>query len=125
MTGQALYKQTSFWKQRFMSVSRKEFVDGFRVGSDTGNIEPLSALITDDFEWVTSEMDRAATLSWTSTASFRVNGDAETFYENDAVIAGTHAVLDNQGRQNLVMGNTRLRDGKIYRYDHMRRLSGT
>ena len=36
-----------------MSVSWKEFVDGFRVGSVTGNIEQLSALITDDFEWVT------------------------------------------------------------------------
>jgi len=106
-----------------MSVSWKEFVDGFRVGSDTGNIEPLSALITDDFEWVTSEMDKTATLSWTSTTSFRINGDAETFYENDAVIAGTHPVLDDQGRQNLVMGIARLRDGKIYRYDHMRTLS--
>ena len=108
-----------------MSVSWKEFLYGFRVGSDTGNIEPLSALITADVEWVTSEMHRAATLSWTSTASFRVNGDAETFYENDAMIAGTHAVLDNQGRQNLVKGIAQLRDGKIYRYDHMRRLSGT
>ena len=43
--------------------------------------------------------------------------------ENDAVIAGTHPVLDDQGRQNLVMGIARLRDGKIYRYDHMRTLS--
>ena len=59
-----------------MSVSWKEFVDGFRVGSDTGNIEPLSALITDDFEWVTGN-GQAATLAWTSTTSFRINGDAE------------------------------------------------
>ena len=108
-----------------MSVSWKEFVDGFRVGSDPGNIEPLSALITDDFEWVTSEVDRAATLSWTSTTSFRINENAETLYENDAVIAGTHPVLDDRGRQNLVMGIARLREGKIYRYDRMRTLSGT
>ncbi len=108
-----------------MSVSWREFVDGFRVGSDTGNIEPLSSLITDDFEWVSSEMDRAATLSWTSTTSFRINGDAETFYEKDAVLAGTHPVLDDQGRQILVMGFARLRDGKICCYDHMHTLSGT
>ena len=70
-------------------------------------------------------MGKAVTLSWTSTTSFRINGDAETFYENDAVITGTNAELDNQGRQNLVIGIARLRDGKIYRYDHMRTLSGT
>ena len=108
-----------------MSVSWKEFVDGFRVGSDPGNIEPLSALITDDFEWVTSEVDRAATLSWTSTTSFRINENAETFYENDAVIAGTHPVQDDQGRQNLVMDIARLREGKIFCYDQIRTLSGT
>ena len=107
-----------------MSISWNDFVDGFRIGSNTGNIQTLSALITDDFEWVTSDMDRAATLLWTSTTSFRINGAAETFYENDVVIAGTHPVLDDKGRQNLVMGIARLRDGKIYRYDHMRTLSG-
>ena len=51
------------------------------------------------------------------------HGDAETFYENEDVIAGTHLVLDDEGKQNLVMGVARLRDGKIYRYDHMRKLS--
>ena len=70
-------------------------------------------------------MGKAATLSWTSTTSFRINGGAETFYENDAVLAGTHPLLDDQGRQNFVMSIARLRDCKIYRYDHMRTLSGT
>ena len=58
-------------------------------------------------------MDRAATLSWDSTTSFRINGDAETFDENDVVIASMHLVLDDQGRQKLVMGIARLRDSKI------------
>ena len=31
--------------------------------------------------------------------------------------------LDDEGKQNLVMGVARLRDGRIYRYDHMRVLS--
>ena len=106
-----------------MSISWNDFVDGFRTGSDTGNIERLDSLITDDFTWVTSGMGRDATLSWTSTTSFKINGDAETFYENDEVIAGTHPVVDDNGKQNLVMGVARLRDGKIYRYDHMRTLS--
>ena len=70
-------------------------------------------------------MDRAATLSWASTISFRINGDAETFDENDAVIVSMHPVLDDQGRQKLVMGIARLRDGKVYRYGHMSMLSGT
>ena len=58
-------------------------------------------------------MDRAATPSWASTTPFRINGDAKTFDENDAVIANMHPVLDDQGRQKLVMGIARLRDGKI------------
>ena len=106
-----------------MSISWEQFVDAFRVGSNTGNAERLASLITEDFNWVTSGMYREATLSWTSGTSFRINGDAETFYENDDVIAGTHPVLDDEGKQNLVMGVARLRDGKIYRYDHMRKLS--
>ena len=106
-----------------MSISWEQFVDAFRVGSNTGKAEKLASLITEDFNWVTSGMDREATLSWTSGTSFRINGDAETFYENDDVIAGTHPVLDDEGKQNLVMGVARLRDGKIYRYDHMRKLS--
>ena len=40
------------------------------------------------------------------------------------VISGEpHPVLDDEGKQNLVMGVARLRDGRIYRYDHMRVLS--
>ena len=35
---------------------------------------------------------------------------------------GTHSVLDDKGNQNLVMGVACLRDGNIYRYDHVRKL---
>ena len=107
-----------------MSILWKDFVEAFRIGSETGNIENLDNMIADDFEWVTSSMNRVDTLSWTSTTSFRINGEPETFYENAEVISGTHPVLDDQGKQNLVLGIARLRDGKIYRYDHMRKLSG-
>ena len=106
-----------------MSLSWEQFVNAFKVGSDTGNTEKLASIITEDFDWVTSGMDREATLSWTSSTSFKINADAETFYENEDVIAGTHPVLDDEGKQNLVMGIARLRDGKVYRYDHMRKLS--
>ena len=106
-----------------MSISWGQFVDAFKIGSDKGNIEQLASLITEDLNWVTSGMDRETTLSWTSGTSFKINGDAETFYENDDVIAGTHPVLDDEGKQNLVMGVARLRGGKVYRYDHMRNLS--
>ena len=106
-----------------MSILWKDFVEAFRTGSETGNTDNLDNIISEDFDWFTSNMDRAATLSWTSTTSFRINGEPETFYENAEVISGTHPVLDDQGKQNLVMGIARLRDGKIYRYDHMRKLS--
>ena len=54
-----------------MPISWEQFVDAFRVGSDTGNIEQLASMITEDFNWVTSDMDREATLSWTSGTSFK------------------------------------------------------
>lgn len=106
-----------------MSITWKDFIDAFRVGSDTGNIQQFADILSDDFEWVTSDMNRDATLSWTANTSFRINGDAETLYENTDVIAGTHPVLDDDGKQNLVMGVAKIRDGKIYRYDHMRKLA--
>ena len=106
-----------------MSISWKNFVDAFRIGSDTGNVESLAKMITNDFNWITSGMNREETLSWTCSTSFRINGAPETFYEHGEVIAGTHPVLDDEGKQNLVMGVARLRDGRIYRYDHMRVLS--
>ena len=37
--------------------------------------------------------------------------------------AGTHLVLDDEGKQNTVMGIARIKGGKIYRYDHMRKLA--
>ena len=64
-----------------MSILWKDFVEAFRIGSETGNTDNLDNIIAEDFDWVTSKMDRAATLSWTSTTSFRINGEPETFYE--------------------------------------------
>ena len=69
-----------------MSVSWKNFVDAFRIGSDTGNVESLAKMITNDFNWITSGMNREETLSWTCSTSFRINGAPETFYENGEVI---------------------------------------
>ena len=94
----------------------------FRIGFDTGNIEFLDNLVTDDFNWNNSCMDRGKTLTWTSNTSFRIDEAPGTRYENDEVMAGTHLVLDDEGKQNMVMGDARLKDGKIYRYDHMRKL---
>ena len=34
-----------------MSISWKNFVDAFRIGSDTGNVESLAKMITNDFKW--------------------------------------------------------------------------
>ena len=106
-----------------MTVTWTKFVEAFQIGSDTGDISQLSAMLADDFQWITSDMDRDATLSWTSDTTFRITGAPETFYENADIISGTHPVLDDEGKQNIVMGIARLRDGQIYRYDHMRTLS--
>ena len=65
-----------------MSVTWEKFVNAFRIGSDTGNTETLANLIAHDFTWITSGMDKAATLTWTSPTSFRINGAPDTYYEN-------------------------------------------
>ena len=52
-----------------MSILWKDFVEAFRIGSETGNTDNLDNIIAEDFDWVTSNMDRVATLSWTSTTS--------------------------------------------------------
>ena len=106
-----------------MTVTWAQFVEAFQIGSDTGDIRQLNAILADDFQWTTSDMDKDATLSWTSDTKFRINGAPETFYENAEIISGTHPVLDDEGKQNIVMGVARLRGRKIYRYDHMRTLS--
>ena len=46
-----------------MSIRWRNFVDAFRVGSETGNIQKLADLLSDDFVWSTSDMDHDATLS--------------------------------------------------------------
>ena len=63
------------------------------------------------------------TLTWTSNTCFRIDEAPGTRYENDEVIADTHLFLDDEGKQDMVMGDARLKDGKIYHYDHMRKLS--
>ena len=41
-----------------MSITWKDFVDAFRIGSNTGNTQKLDDLLSDDFDWETSKMDR-------------------------------------------------------------------
>ena len=106
-----------------MSVTWEQFVDAFKVGSDTGNVEQLASIMTEDFNWVTSDMDREATLSWTSGTSFRRNGDAETLKEKEEGKEGKKREVDDEGKQKREKGDARLRDGKVYSYDNLRRLS--
>ena len=40
-----------------MSITWKDFVDAFRIGSNTGNTQKLDGYY-DDFDWETSKMDR-------------------------------------------------------------------
>ena len=51
-----------------------------------------------------------------------------SLHENPAAMAAAAMaatkIRNDQGKQNLVLGIARLRDSKIYRYDHMRKLSG-
>jgi len=42
---------------------------------------PGKTLRLEDFD-----MDRTATLTWTSTTSFRINGEPDTFFESEKVI---------------------------------------
>jgi len=105
-----------------MAVTWMEFVDAFRNCAGTGNTDQLRTLLTDDFNWPTSELNLQETLDWTANTSYRVTGEEVTLYENESVIAGTHDVYDDNGELNVVMGVGNLRGGKVYLYHHMRKV---
>ena len=105
-----------------MTATWKDFVDAFRTCAGTGETDDLARLITNDFTWPTSNMDRQEILDWTANTNFRITGTEVTLYENADVIAGTHDVLDDTGALNTVMGIAYLRDGKIHTYHHLRSL---
>ena len=45
-----------------MSITWRDLVDAFRIGSNTGNTQKLADLLSDDFDWETSKMDKDGTL---------------------------------------------------------------
>ena len=105
-----------------MALTWEDFVDAWRQGSINGNADLLQAMITDDFTWPTSEMDRQMTVNWLSTTDFRISDPCITLYENNDVIVGMHGV-HGEGHYNMVMGCAYIRDGKIYKYHHQRKIA--
>ena len=103
-----------------MALTWEDFVDAWRQSSSNQDARNIDDIITDDFTWPTSDMDRQATLDWVSSTDFRVTGECTTLYENDDVIVGSHGV-NGDGHYNVVMGVAYLRDGKVYLYHHQRK----
>ena len=104
-----------------MALTWKDFVEAWRVGAINNDASPIDAIITDDFMWETSDMDRQATIDWVNSTDFRVTEVVETLYENEDVIVGRHGV-HGEGHDNMVMGVAYLRNGKVYRYHHQRKM---
>ena len=103
-----------------MALTWKEFVDAWDQGSRNNDARFIEAVITDDFTWPTSDMDRQATIDWVSMTDFRIAGDCITLYENDDVIVGMHGVNGDR-HYNMVMGIAYLRNGKVHLYHHQRK----
>ena len=107
-------------KEYYMSVTWEKWVDAWRQGTDKNDSTYIEALITDDFNWNTSDFNRQTTIDWVNSTEFRVVGDVTTLYENDEVIVGIHEV--NSGKSyDTVMGIAYLRDGKVFKYSHQRK----
>jgi hypothetical protein len=103
-----------------MSVTWEKWVDAWRQGTDKNDSTYIEVLITDDFDWNTSDFNKQATIDWVNTTEFRVVGDVTTLYENDEVIVGIHEV--NSGKSDdTVMGIAYLRDNKVFKYSHQRK----
>lgn len=105
-----------------MTITWKDWVNAWVTSSASNDPMLLEPMLAENFQWPTSDMDREETLEWVKTTDFRASNVAETFYESDDLIVGTHEVM-GEGHNNVVMGCAHIKDGKVALYQHLRKPS--
>ena len=99
-----------------MTITGLKTLEIWRDGFASGNSDPVSEIITDDFIFVSTNGDtrsREETLNWVSTTPDLVMADFEVLYENDEVVMGFHMVSVPESPLSKVMFFARKEHGKF------------
>lgn len=102
----------------------KELCNARATRINERNPDAILPFLTDDFHWPTSARGPAdgikyADLSeWCLAAPLESHEYESTIYDGDDIIVGTHKIIVD-GVPNKVFGVTKLRNGKVYEFQHM------
>ena len=111
-----------------MAINALGVLEAWRQGFLSGNSDPLSEMLHDDFIFIGPTMTRSKeeTLHWVSTTPEMRLSDTEVLYENDEVFVGFFNVVRSEGRgTGRTMFFGRFKEGKVsYFRAHMAPTSG-
>tara|TARA_B100000949_G_scaffold113644_1_gene100669 strand:+ start:66 stop:401 length:336 start_codon:yes stop_codon:yes gene_type:complete len=99
-----------------MAIKAIEVMDAWRQGFSSGNSDPLSEMLHDDFIFIgpTNTRSKEETLHWVSNTPDLQQSESEILYENDEVFVGLHDIVRSQGQGTAkIMFFGRFEDGKV------------
>ena len=98
-----------------MAINALEVLEAWRQGFLSGNSDPLSEMLHDDFIFIGPTMTRSKeeTLHWVSNTPDLQQSESEILYENDEVVMGFHMVSVPESPLSKVMFFARKEHGKF------------
>lgn len=99
-----------------MAINALGVLEAWRQGFLSGNSDPLSEMLHDDFIFIGPTMTRSKeeTLHWVSNTPDLQQSESEILYENDEVFIGLHDIVRSEGRGTAnIMFFGRFKDGKV------------
>ena len=99
-----------------MAVKAIEVLEAWRQGFLSGESDPLSEMLHDDFIFIGPSGNRSKqeTLDWVSSTPDLIQSESEVLYENDEMFVGIHDIIRSQGRGTAkIMFFARLKDGQV------------
>jgi len=99
-----------------MAVKAIEVLEAWRQGFLSGESDPLSEMLHDDFIFIGPSGNRSKqeTLDWVSSTPDLIQSESEVLYENDEMFVGIHDIIRSQGRGTAkIMFFARFKDGQV------------
>ena len=83
-----------------MAIKAIGVLEAWRQGFLSGNSDPLSEVLHDDFIFTGPSGNRSKqeTLDWVSSTPDLKQSESEILYENDEMFVGLHDIIRSQGR---------------------------
>jgi hypothetical protein len=104
----------------------EKLCDAWAIGVNERNPDAILPLLTEDFCWPTSARGPADGIKYTDISNWCLTAPLEsheyesTIYDGEDIVVGTHKIIAD-GVPNKVLGVAKLRDGKVYELQHMRK----